>query len=167
MTIRNLELNDLEQVFNLLNELYEGKIQYDVFNKKYRNNLQDNNFYGILAEENDKITGVLISRLINRLAKSKDILYSLTNDEVIQIGTELKKAKERLEKELGQSQDTTRIEYLNNLKSEMSTFWFNISMLNSWKEDRVFLYQEEFIPVDISRLEEFIPVENFLEDEER
>ena len=75
MTIRNLELKDLEQVFNLLNELYEGKIQYDVFNKKYRNNLQDNNFYGILAEENDKITGVLISRLINRLAKSKDILF--------------------------------------------------------------------------------------------
>lgn len=75
MRIRKLELKDLEQAYNLLNELYENKIQYDIFIKKYAECLNDNNFYGIIAEENDKIQGVLISRLMNRLVKSKDILF--------------------------------------------------------------------------------------------
>jgi len=75
MVIRNLELKDLEGVFNLLNELYENKIQYDIFTNKYKDNLNDSNFYGIVAEENSEIVGVLISRLINRLVKSKKILF--------------------------------------------------------------------------------------------
>jgi len=75
MIIRKLELKDLEQVFKLLNELYENQIQYDIFVEKYKESLNDNNFYGIIAEENYKVMGVLISRLTNRLVKSKYILF--------------------------------------------------------------------------------------------
>lgn len=75
MIIRKLELKDLEQTYSLLNELYKNKIQYDIYVKKYQESLQDNNFYGIVAEENGKIMGVLISRLINRLVKTKNILF--------------------------------------------------------------------------------------------
>ena len=75
MVIRQLENKDLEQSFTLLNELYEGKIQHDIFTRKYQDNLNDNNFYGIVAEKDNIITGVLISRLISRLVKSKDILF--------------------------------------------------------------------------------------------
>lgn len=75
MIKRNLELKDLEVVFNLLNELYDNKIQYPVFIKKYKACLNDSNFYGIVAEENDRVVGVLIARLINRLVKEKDRLF--------------------------------------------------------------------------------------------
>ena len=75
MIIRKLELNDLEAVFELLDELYENKIEYSIFIQKYKASLKDNNFYGIVAVENNKVVGVLISRIINRLAKKKNILF--------------------------------------------------------------------------------------------
>lgn len=73
--IRKLELNDLEEVFELLNELYENKIEYSIFIEKYKESLKDDKFYGIVAIENNKVVGVLISRIINRLAKKKNILF--------------------------------------------------------------------------------------------
>lgn len=73
--IRKLELKDLEEVFELLDELYENKIEYSIFTQKYKAILKDNNFYGIVAVENNKVVGVLISRVINRLAKKKNILF--------------------------------------------------------------------------------------------
>ena len=73
--IRKLELNDLEEVFELLNELYENKIEYSIFIEKYKESLKDDKFYGIVAIENDKVVGVLISRVISRLAKKKNILF--------------------------------------------------------------------------------------------
>lgn len=73
--LRKLELKDLEEVFELLNELYENKIEYSIFVEKYKLSLKDDNFYGIVAVENNKVVGVLISRLINRLAKKKNILF--------------------------------------------------------------------------------------------
>ncbi len=75
MIIRKPELKDLEEVFELLDELYENKIDYSIFNQKYKAILKDNNFYGIVAIEDNKVVGVLISRVINRLAKKKNILF--------------------------------------------------------------------------------------------
>lgn len=75
MSIRKLEADDIEQVYKLLNELYDNKIEYDIFAKKYNEVLKDKSFYGIIMEENSIIVGVLISRIINRLVKSKDILF--------------------------------------------------------------------------------------------
>ena len=73
--IRKLELKDLEEVFELLDELYENKIDYSIFTQKYKSILKDNNFYGIVAIEDNKVVGVHISRVINRLAKKKNILF--------------------------------------------------------------------------------------------
>ncbi len=73
--IRKLELKDIEEVFELLNELYENKIEYSIFIEKYKESLKDDKFYGIVAIENNKVVGVLISRIINRLAKKKNILF--------------------------------------------------------------------------------------------
>ncbi len=75
MIVRKLELKDLEEVFLLLDELYENKIEYSTFIEKFKSSLYDNNFYGIVAVEDNKVVGVLISRLINRLAKKKNILF--------------------------------------------------------------------------------------------
>lgn len=73
--IRKLELKDLEEVFELLDELYENKIEYSIFVEKYKASLNDDNFYEIVAVEDNKIVGVLISRIVNRLAKKKNILF--------------------------------------------------------------------------------------------
>lgn len=73
--IRKIELKDLEEVFELLDELYENKIEYSIFVEKYKSSLKDNNFYGIVAVEDNNIVGVLISRLINRLVKKRNILF--------------------------------------------------------------------------------------------
>ena len=75
MEIRKTKLEDLDSVFELLNELYENKIEYSKFTQKYKESLEDNSFYGIVAIENNKVVGVLISRIINRLAKKKNILF--------------------------------------------------------------------------------------------
>lgn len=73
--IRKLELKDIEEVFELLNELYKNKIEYSLFIEKYKESLKDDKFYGIVAIENNKVVGVLISRLINRLVKKRNILF--------------------------------------------------------------------------------------------
>lgn len=75
MEIRKTKLEDLDSVFELLNELYENKIEYSKFTQKYKDSLEDSSFYGIVAIENNKVVGVLISRIINRLAKKKNILF--------------------------------------------------------------------------------------------
>lgn len=75
MEIRKTKLEDLDSVFELLDELYENKIEYSKFTQKYKESLEDNSFYGIVAIENNKVVGILISRVINRLAKKKNILF--------------------------------------------------------------------------------------------
>lgn len=75
MKIRKLELNDIEPSYKLLNELYNNEIVYDIFEDKYNKSLQVDSFYGIVAEENGIILGILISRVVNRLVKQKDILF--------------------------------------------------------------------------------------------
>ena len=75
MEIRKTKLEDLDSVFELLDELYENKIEYSKFTQKYKESLEDSSFYGIVAIEDNKVVGVLISRVINRLAKKKNILF--------------------------------------------------------------------------------------------
>lgn len=75
MEIRKIKMEDFDGVFELLNELYENKIEYAIFAQKYKESLEDSNFYGIVAIEENKVVGVLISRVINRLAKKKNILF--------------------------------------------------------------------------------------------
>lgn len=75
MKIRKIKLEDLDSVFELLNELYENKIEYSKFTEKYKESLEDSSFYGVVAIEENKVVGVLISRVINRLAKKKNILF--------------------------------------------------------------------------------------------
>ena len=75
MKIRNTKLEDLDDVFELLNELYENKIEYFEFAKKYKESLENSNFYEIVAIEKNKVVGVLISRVISMLAKKKNILF--------------------------------------------------------------------------------------------
>ena len=72
---RKIEWKDLEEVFELLDELYENKIEYSIFAQKYKASLKNDKFYGIVAIENNKVVGVLISRIINRLTKKKNILF--------------------------------------------------------------------------------------------
>ncbi len=75
MEIRKIELKDLDSVFELLDELYENKIEYSKFTQKYKERLKDSSFYGIVAVKENKVLGVLISQIINRLAKKKNILF--------------------------------------------------------------------------------------------
>ena len=75
MEIRKTKLEDLDGVFELLNELYENKIEYSEFAKKYKESLENSNYYEIVAIEKNKVVGVLISRVINMLAKKKNILF--------------------------------------------------------------------------------------------
>lgn len=43
--IRKLELKDIEEVFELLNELYKNKIEHSIFIEKYKESLKDDKFY--------------------------------------------------------------------------------------------------------------------------
>lgn len=54
MEIRKTKLEDLDSVFELLDELYKNKIEYSKFTQKYKESLEDNSFYGIVAIENNK-----------------------------------------------------------------------------------------------------------------
>lgn len=73
--IRKIEIGDINCVFLLLNELYNNEINKQIFTKKYNDFLSDNNSYGILLIKDDKVVGVLIGRIINRLVKNKNILF--------------------------------------------------------------------------------------------
>lgn len=55
MKIRKIKLEDLDGVFELLNELYEGKIDYSIFVEKYKKTLQDDNSYSIVAIEDNNV----------------------------------------------------------------------------------------------------------------
>lgn len=83
MKIRKIILNDLDDVFKLLNQLYENKIKYEKFKEIYKIKLEDKNSYYIVAIENDKIIGVLTSELQTKLhrAKKQSFIEDLIVDE--------------------------------------------------------------------------------------
>lgn len=63
MEIRRFELKDLEEIFDVLNQLYTGKLKYEKFNEIYKLKLNDPYSYYIVAIENNKIVGVLTAEL--------------------------------------------------------------------------------------------------------
>ena len=71
MEIRKIELNDLDRVFELLNELYENKLKYDRFKEIYSLKLNDINSYYIVAILNNKIVGILTSEIQVKLHRAK------------------------------------------------------------------------------------------------
>ena len=71
MDIRKIKLEDMDDVFRLLNELYKNKIQYDKFKEIYIQKLNDVNSYYIVAVIDQKIVGVLISELQVQIHRSK------------------------------------------------------------------------------------------------
>lgn len=75
MIIQKLEKKHLNEAYLLLNELYDNTIIKQVFTEKYVHCLKDSDFYGIVAIQGEKVVGILISRIINRLVKNKDILF--------------------------------------------------------------------------------------------
>lgn len=75
MEIRKAKLDDIEGIFELLNELYAGKIEYNIFSKIYMEKLNDCNNYYIVAIENKKIIGILISEISYKLHKSKKVSF--------------------------------------------------------------------------------------------
>lgn len=71
MEIRKVRLEDLDEVFEVLNELYDNKIKYDIFSKIYKEKLENINSYYIVAVEDNKIIGVLISEITHQLHRTK------------------------------------------------------------------------------------------------
>jgi len=69
--IRKMELRDLEVVYELLNELYEGKVKHDIFTTTYMDKLNDNLSYNIVAVEEDKVVGLLISEMSIKMHRAK------------------------------------------------------------------------------------------------
>lgn len=75
MEIRQITLNDLDKVFNLLNDLYHQKLIFDIFQEIYKSKLDDKNCYYIVAIENGKIVGVLTSELQTKLHRAKKQIF--------------------------------------------------------------------------------------------
>lgn len=71
MNIRRINIEDLNNVFDLLNELYENKLVYDIFSKIYKQKLDDKNCYYIVAVIDNKIVGVLTSELQVKLHRAR------------------------------------------------------------------------------------------------
>lgn len=75
LKIREITLDDLDRVYELMNILYKGKLKYDRFKEIYKLKLQDKNSYYIVAIENDNIVGVLTSELQEKLHRDKLQLF--------------------------------------------------------------------------------------------
>ena len=75
LKIREITLDDLDRVYELMNILYKGKLKYDRFKAIYKLKLQDKNSYYIVAIENDNIVGVLTSELQEKLHREKLQLF--------------------------------------------------------------------------------------------
>ena len=75
MEVRKVKLEDIDRVFELLNILYSGKIQYDGFKKRYIKKLGENKVFNIVAVENNQIIGVLTSELHEKLHRNNLELF--------------------------------------------------------------------------------------------
>lgn len=71
MEIREVTLKDLNRVFELLNELYENKLNYEKFKEIYKLKLEDKNSYYIVAVIDNKIVGVLTSEINIQLHRER------------------------------------------------------------------------------------------------
>lgn len=71
MEIRKITLNDLDSVFELLNELYVNKLKYNKFEEIYKLKLNDTNSYYIVAILDNRIVGVLTSEIQVKLHRER------------------------------------------------------------------------------------------------
>jgi PhnO protein len=71
LEIRKFELNDIKFVYELLNELYNGKIKFDIFEKTYKDKLEDKFSYNIVAVLDGKIIGILVSEISVKMHRAK------------------------------------------------------------------------------------------------
>lgn len=71
MEIRKAKIEDNDRVFELLNELYENKMNYNVFSEIYKEKINDKGSYYICAVEDEKIVGILISEISVKLHRAK------------------------------------------------------------------------------------------------
>lgn len=75
LKIRKIILEDLDEVYELMNILYEGNLKYDRFKDIYKLKLQDKNSYYIVAVEDNNIVGVLTSELQEKLHRERLQLF--------------------------------------------------------------------------------------------
>ena len=75
LKIRKIILDDLDEVYELMNILYEGKLKYNRFKDIYKLKLQDKNSYYIIAVEDDNIVGVLTAELQEKLHRERLQLF--------------------------------------------------------------------------------------------
>ena len=73
--IRKITLEDLDEVYKLMNVLYKEKLKFDIFKEIYMSKLQDKNCYYIVAVEDDNIVGLLTSELQVKLHREKLQLF--------------------------------------------------------------------------------------------
>lgn len=70
--IREADINNMKDVFELLNMLYNNSINYDSFIKKYKEKLNDNMSYNIVAIYNNEVIGLLTSDIQVKLRREKN-----------------------------------------------------------------------------------------------
>ena len=75
LKIRNFTKNDLDDIYELMNVLYKGKLNYNRFKEIYKLKLQDKNSYYIIAIEDDNIVGLLTSELQEKLHRENLQLF--------------------------------------------------------------------------------------------
>ena len=71
MDIRKARIEDKDEIFVLLNQLYENKIKYEIFSKIYETKWNNENSYYIVAINDNKIIGVLIMEIFIQLHRAK------------------------------------------------------------------------------------------------
>lgn len=75
MQIRKITIDDLNKVFDLLNDLYHQELIFDTFKEIYKLKLNDENNYYIIAIEDNEIVGVLTSELQVKLHRAKKQIF--------------------------------------------------------------------------------------------
>jgi len=75
LKIRKFKINDILIAYELLNELYEGKIDLKVFKKLYLLKLKDEFSYNIFATLDDKIIGLLTAEMSVKLQRKKKVFF--------------------------------------------------------------------------------------------
>ncbi|MCI9087023.1 MAG: GNAT family N-acetyltransferase [Clostridia bacterium] len=75
MEIREIILDDLDRVFELLNNLYHGKLNFSRFQEIYKLKLEDENNYYIVAIKERKIVAILTAELQEKLHRDNKQLF--------------------------------------------------------------------------------------------
>lgn len=75
MEIREIILDDLDRVFELLNNLYHGKLNFSRFQEIYKLKLEDENSYYIVAIKERRIVAILTAELQEKLHRDNKQLF--------------------------------------------------------------------------------------------